>query len=46
MVDLATKLDLDVQQKSLKQSMKDAITYHPIIFYECFIFMQHFIVLD
>lgn len=46
LVDLAAKLDLDVQQKSLKPSMKDAITYHPVIFYECFFFMQHFIVLD
>lgn len=34
MANLVTKLDLDVQQKSLKQSMKDAITrcQNPIIF--------------
>jgi hypothetical protein len=36
MENLVAKLDLDVQQKSLKQSMKDAITYHYVIFDQCF----------
>jgi hypothetical protein len=42
MANLATKLNLDVQQKSLKQSMKDAITYHSIIFDECFSYIIAF----
>jgi hypothetical protein len=32
MVDLVAKLDLDVQRKSLKQSMKDAIFLSPCNF--------------
>jgi hypothetical protein len=42
MGNLTTKLNLDVQQKSLKQSMKDAITYHPIIFNEFFLYIIAF----
>ncbi len=46
MADLVAKLDLDVQRKSLKQSMKDAIFLSPYNFQWVIFFMQHFIVLD
>lgn len=36
MANLAIKLDLDAQWEWMKESLKQAISYHPIIFSECF----------